>query len=313
MMKAITINRYGPLSEMHVHKLPIPDVGENDVLIEVHAAAVNPVDIAIRNGWLQQRIPHQFPLVLGWDVAGVVKAVGSSVSSLQVGDEVYSYPDLARNGTYADYIAVNHRFVSHKPKNITFEEAASIPLVGTCAFRSLVEVGNIQEGQRVLILGGSGGVGSFAIQLAKSYGTHVVTTTSTKNIEFVKQLGADEVIDYTNTELSSYGGLFDIVFDAADRKPFEQSFDLVKKGGKIISVATFPNEEDLRRAAEKEISVQFLISNPSTDILPKISSLIESNKIKPVIGSVFSMDEAQKAHELSETNHARGKIVLKMK
>jgi NADPH:quinone reductase-like Zn-dependent oxidoreductase len=312
-MKAIAIEKYGSIEEMRFQELPIPNLGAADVLIEVHAAAVNPVDIAIRNGWLQERISYRFPLVLGWDVAGIVKAVGDQVCHFKIGDEVYSSPALSRNGSYAEFISVDERFVAKKPINSSFLEAASVPLVGITAYRGLVELAKVQQGQKVLILGGAGGVGTFAVQLAKSLGAYVVTTTSTKNMEFVKSLGADEVLDYTVTELDGYDGEMDIIFDTVGRKSFERSLGLVKEGGKMISIASFFTEEDKIFAKERDFSLEFFFSEPSGEILSIISNLIEGGTVKPVIGTIFALEDAPKAHELSETKHARGKIVLQVK
>lgn len=311
-MKAVVIEKYGTIEELNIQQLPKPIPGPKDVVIKVRAAAVNPVDIAIRNGWLKGRISYNFPLVIGWDVAGVITEVGRNVTKFQVGDEVYSYPDLSRNGTYGEFVAVEDTFVARKPKNILFTEASSLPLVGICAYRALIDAGNIQNGDRVLILGGSGGVGSFAVQLAKSSGAHVTATTSTKNLEFVKDLGADEVLDYTNTNWGTIEGQFDLVFDTVGPDALTPVFDTVKKNGKIVSVATFFKEEDIKRAKEKEISVQFLISEPSGEILSEITNLIEKRAIKPVVGKIFSLEDVKQAHQLSESKHAQGKIVLQI-
>jgi NADPH:quinone reductase-like Zn-dependent oxidoreductase len=313
MMKAVAIGKYGSHEELKLIQLPIPELGARDVLIEVHAAAVNPVDIAIRNGWLQGRFNYDFPFVPGWDVSGIIKAIGTDVTRFSIGDEVYGYPDLARDGTYAEFVAADEQLVDLKPKHLSFEEAASLPLVGTCAFRAIVYAGEIQEGQRVLILGGSGGVGTIAVQLAKSLGAYVVASTSTKNVDFVKNLGCDEVIDYTSSHLADFGGDFDFVLDTVGGHHFEQSFNLVKKGGKIISVTTGITEEDKKRAEEMGISAHFLISEPSGEIISEISRLAEQGKIRPVINCVFRLDEVQTAHLLSESRRTRGKIVLKVK
>lgn len=311
MMKAVVIHKYGSVDEMNVMNIPKPKVGDYDVLIEVHAAAVNPVDIAIRNGWLQDRYSYHFPLVLGWDVSGIVREIGKMVTKFKVGDEVYSSPALARNGTYAEFVAVEEQLVALKPNNISFQVAASIPLVGITAYRALIEIGKLKEGQRVLILGGSGGVGSFAVQLAKSVGASVIATTSGKNIEFVKSLGADTVIDYTITD--NFEDEFDVIFDTVGGKSVKQSLYHVKPGGKLISITTFFSKEDIKYAKEKGFSIELFFSEPSGDILTYITSFVEQEKIKPVVSSVYTLDEVQKAHELSESRHARGKIILQVK
>jgi NADPH:quinone reductase-like Zn-dependent oxidoreductase len=313
MMKAVVMESYGPIDGMKLMQIPKPELLPNDVLIEVHAASVNPVDIAIRNGWLQERIQHEFPLVLGWDVAGVITAVGSDVTNFKVGDEVYSSPSLSRNGSYAEYIAVNESLVTLKPINTDFLEAVAIPLVGITAYRALVEIAKVKERERVLILGGAGGVGSFAIQLAKSYGAYVVASTSTKNLDFVRELGADEVIDYTEIDISDYNGKFEVLFDTVGRKSFEQGLPLVVNGGKAISIATLFNQSDKDFAAEHQITLDFFFSDPCGHILAKITRLVEQGKIKSVVGTVFPLEKASNAHELIETKHARGKIILQIK
>ena len=212
-MKAIGLMQYGDKSVLQEIEMQTPLLGDTDVLIEVYAAGINPVDWKIREGLLQDVISYDFPLVLGWDVAGVVAAIGPNVTACKVGDEVYSRPDIERNGAYAEYVAVDEKYVAKKPRNLSFEEAASIPLVGLTSWQSLVKFANVQKGNKVLIHAGSGGIGTFAIQLAKSFGAHVATTTSTKNMQFVKDLGADTVVDYKTEDFSSLLHNYNIVFD----------------------------------------------------------------------------------------------------
>ncbi|MFT4416941.1 NADP-dependent oxidoreductase [Fredinandcohnia humi] len=313
MMKAAAINKYGTIDEIEIQEIPIPELRANDLLIEVHATSINPVDIAIRKGWLAGRFPNTFPLVLGWDVSGIVIATGHLVTNFKVGDEVYSYSDLSRNGATAEYIAVDENLVARKPKNLSFQEAASVPLVGICSWRALINLGNIQRGQRVLILGGSGGVGSFAIQLAKFMGAYVVCTTSTKNVPFVKRLGSDEVVDYTITGMENLNLQYDLVFDTVGREALDKTYHLVKANGKIVTISSFIDDEVLKIARDNHFYVISLTSEPSGEILSEITNLLENMAIKPQVEKVIALDEIQMGHELIESKHSRGKIVLQVK
>lgn len=310
-MRAIAIENYGGVEQLKEIETAMPKVESNDILIEVYAAGVNPVDRVIREGYFKEFLKHQFPLILGWDVAGIVTAVGSDVNKFKVGDAVYTYPDLGRNGTYAEYVAVNQDFVSHKPTNLSFIEAASIPLVGITAWEVLVEEANLQPGEKVLILGGSGGVGSFAIQLAKAMGAIVTATTSTKNLEFVKNLGADDVIDYTKEELPV--AEFDVVFDTVGGYQFSQIVDTTKKSGRILSIASMLSPASQQLVDEKGIDFRPITSEPNGKSLDQISALLSDEKIFPVVGHVFPLSDVKDAHLLSESKRAVGKIVLQVK
>jgi NADPH:quinone reductase-like Zn-dependent oxidoreductase len=309
-MKAVYIEAYGGREQLKYGHLPEPELRPNDVLIEVHAAAVNPVDWKIRNGWLQQRIQYTFPLVLGWDVAGVVVKTGPKVTKFKVGDAVFSRPDIQRNGAYAEYIAVDEGLVAPKPANVSFEEAAAVPLAALTAWEALVDNAQVQSGQQVLVHAGAGGVGIYAIQLAKHFGARVTTTVSTRNVDLARSLGADNVIDYTGQDFTSTGRVYDIVFDTVGGDVLDKSFGVVKPGGTLVSIVSPP---DQAKCEANNIRGAWFFLEPDGEKLATIGKLIEEGQVRPVVGAVFPLAEAAKAHELSESRHLQGKIVLKVK
>ncbi len=309
-MKAVYIRNYGGRDQLMYGDLPKPEVGDNDVLIEVHAASVNPVDWKIREGYLRKFLTYQFPLILGWDVAGVVAAVGAKVTRFRVGDEVFSRPAIERNGSYAEYIAVDESLVARKPKNLSFEEAAAVPLAGLTAWEALVQIADVKPGQKVLVHAGAGGVGIYAIQLAKAFGAHVATTVSHRNVEFVRTLGADEVIDYNARDFSKELSGYDVVFDTMGGDVQEKSFQVLKKDGLLVSIVSQPNSE---KAKQSGVRLAYFFLQPDGEKLEKLGQLIERGLVRPVVGAVFPLQDAARAHELSETHHARGKIVLSIR
>jgi alcohol dehydrogenase len=332
-MKAMIIDRYGKVP-LKLADMPVPTLGENDVLAEIFAASINPVDFKIRDGKLRMLIKYDMPLILGNDFSGVVKQVGSRVKKFKVGDEIYGRAVKDRIGTFAEYIAIDEDAISLKPKNLTFEEAASIPLVGLTSYQALHDILKLSVGQKVLIHAGSGGVGTFAIQLAKSMGAYVATTTSKAGFQLVKKLGADLIINYRNEEFDKILQNYDAVFDTIGGKTLEKSFRVVKPGGQIVSIAGLPNarfgkeygtgffKTSLFRIAtlkitklEKQYNVKYtyLFMKPSGEQLSIITDLIESEKIKPVIDRIFPFEDAQKAMEYCESGRAKGKIILKIK
>lgn len=308
-MKAVYIERYGGRETLQFGELPMPELGPNDVLIRERAAAVNPVDWKIREGYLQKRRQYTFPLILGWDVAGVIEAIGEHVHHFRVGDEVFARPDINRNGTYAQYVAVDESLVAKKPKNITFEEAASIPLAGLTAWQSLREIAQVSPGQKVLVHGGAGGVGIYAIQLAKIFGAYVATTCRADNAEFVRSYGADEVIDYRTQAFDELLSGYDVVFDTLGGEVQQRSFRVLKKGGILVSIVSPPDEN---LASRYGVRGAYFFLEPDGEKLAQIGKLVEEGKLRPVVGAVFPLSEVAKAHELSESHHARGKIVLQI-
>ena len=308
-MKAVVVNQYGNADVLTYTDTKEPELKPNDLLVELKATSVNPVDWQIREGYLAEAMPYEFPLILGWDAAGIVKKVGADVSKFSVGDEVYSSPDMSRNGTYAEYVAVNEDMVAKKPTNLSFEEAASIPLVGLTAWTALIDKATIQSGERVLIQAGAGGVGSFGIQLAKAMGCWVAATCSGKNVEFLQELGADQVIDYEKVNFEDVLDPVDVVLDTLGGDIQDRSFKVLKQGGRIAATTTAPDEE---LAAKKDAKAYQVTMGRDGEVLTKIAKLIEDGKIHPVVEKVLPLSDAKEGHRISQTGHAKGKIVLKI-
>jgi NADPH:quinone reductase-like Zn-dependent oxidoreductase len=306
-MKTVRIHHYGHADVLRYEDAPMPEIAADEVLVRVVAAAVNPVDWKVREGYLQQMIPYQFPLILGWDVSGVIEAVGAAVTGFQVGDAVYARPDIARNGTYAEYIAIRAKEVAYKPATISHIEAASLPLAAITAWEVLFTTGKLMAGQRVLIHAGSGGVGSLAIQLAKSCGAHVITTTSEKNRAFVEALGADEIIDYKTNAFQDVVSDIDLVFDTLGGDVQELSWRVLKPGGILVSIISPPADE---RAKSLGVRCGFVFIGPNAQVLTYLAGLVDDGIIRPIVGAEFAFEDIAKAHALSESGRARGKIVL---
>jgi NADPH:quinone reductase-like Zn-dependent oxidoreductase len=309
-MKAIRMHEYGGPEVLVYEEAPRPRVREGEVLIRVHAAGVNPLDCKVRAGELKGVVQHKFPLIPGWDVSGVVEEVGQGVSQFKRGDEVFAMADPTRNGGYADYIAVREATLAMKPKSLHHVRAAAVPLSSLTAWRSLFDLGQLQAGQRILIHGGSGGVGHFAVQLAKWKGAYVIATASTRNQEVLRKLRADEIIDYTAQRFEEVAEKVDLVLDTIGGDTQERSWRVLNKGGALISLVQPPSEQKARRFGVRGImcSVQ-----PDGAQLSKIAKLIDSAKLKPIIDRILPLSEARRAHELSQDGHIRGKIVLRVK
>lgn len=333
-MKAFSISRYKKERELQLVDLPEPIVKDDEVLVEIHAASVNQLDSKIKSGEFKLILPYKMPLVLGHDVAGVIIKVGSKVKKFKVGDEIYSRPADFHIGTFADYISINEEYIALKPQNLSMEEAASIPLVGLTAWQALVEKSDVKKGQKVFIQAGSGGVGVFAIQLAKYLGATVATTASEKSFDLLKNLGADIVIDYKTQNFEDALIDYDVVLNSQDDKTLIKSFEVVKPGGKIISISgpptpVFADEFNLpwyvklatkflsgkiRKIAKKQnINYAFLFMTANAKQLTEITKLIESDKIKPVIDKVFPFEKINEAMKYVESGHAKGKVVIKIK
>lgn len=334
-MKAFIVKKYGKKEQLHLENWADPTVKEYDVLIEVHSAGVNLLDSLIKNGEFKLFLPYKPPFVNGHDVAGIVVKVGSKVSKFNVGDEVYSRVSDHRIGTFAEYISVNEKSVALKPRNITMDEAGSIPLVGLTAWQALVEIGKIKKGQKVFIQAGSGGVGTFAIQLAKHLGAYVATTTSAKNIELVKSLGADLIIDYKTQDFATILKDYDLVLHSnKDPKILEKSLKVLRQGGQVISLVGPPTPEfaealrlkwpikliirflsaKARKLAKKQnVAFKFLFMRADGNQLSEITKLIDAGVIKPVIDKVFPFEQTNEALSYVETGRSRGKVVIKVK
>lgn len=324
-MKALQLVKYGEIKDsLAFNEVNKPTVQATDVLIEVRAAAINPIDKSIILGNLQGLIPIPFPSTTAYDVSGIVVEKGDEVSNFEIGDLVYARVPQEQMGTIAEYVAVNNIAVSKKPGNISFEEAASIPLAGLTALQSLEYVG-IKANDKVLIHAGSGGVGSFAIQYAKAKGAYVYTTTSTNNVQWVKALGADRVIDYKTEDYKTIVTDADIVFDTLGQNYTLEAFKVIKQGGKVVSVAGPLDEESARMFGMadyklpeelaqliqgKEASYKFIFMHPNGSHLGEIKSLIEDGKIKAIIDTVYPFNESIEAFTHLATGRAKGKIVI---
>jgi NADPH:quinone reductase-like Zn-dependent oxidoreductase len=333
-MKAFIVDRYGKKDGVRIGEMPDPEVRENDVLVQVHAAAVNLLDSKIRNGEFRLILPYRLPLILGNDVAGVVVRVGSRVRRFKPGDQVYARPPQDRIGSFAELISMNEDAVAIMPKKLTMEEAASIPLVGLTAWQALVETANLKKGQKVLIHAGSGGVGTFAIQLAKHLGAIVATTTSTANLDLVKSLGADTAIDYKTTDFEKVLRDYDVVLNSLGTETLNKSLQVLKPGGKLISISGPPDPDfakdqgstwilrqvmrllsyRIRKKAKRHrVRYSFLFMRASGDQLRGITSLIDSGIIRPVVDRVFPFESTREALAYVEKGRAKGKVVVKVR
>ncbi|AKR10376.1 MULTISPECIES: NADP-dependent oxidoreductase [Bacillus] len=332
-MKAMIIDKYGKVP-MRMAEVPTPEINEYEVLAEIHAASINPIDFKIRDGKVKMLLKYEMPLILGNDFSGVIVKVGAKVTNFKVGDEIYARPRKNKIGTFAEYIAIHEDDIALKPKNLNFEEAASIPLVGLTSYQALHDIMQLQKGQKILIHAGSGGVGTFAIQLAKIMGAIVTTTASEAGANLVTSLGADEIINYKTEKFEDILKNYDAVFDTIGGVTLEKSFNIIKSGGNIVSVSGMPNARFGKEfgsgffktllfslaskkltALEKKHNAQysFLFMKPSGDQLRTIANYIEAGQIKPVIDRVFPFEDAQKAMEYSESGRAKGKIIVKIK
>lgn len=304
-MRAVRFHEYGPPTALVVDEVERPQAGKGQVLVRVHAAGVNPVDWKFRKGLLKDYMPLDLPHTGGLDLSGVVEEVGPEVAGFQKGQAVFG----RGTGAYAEYALVDAATLALKPDVLSFEEAATIPVGAATAWAALFEGANIQAGQRVLIQGAAGGVGLWAVQLAHWKGAHVIATTSTDNVDFVRSLGADEVIDYKTTQFEDVASDVDAVIDTVGGELEPRSWPVLKKGGVLVEVAGMASEE---MAKEHGVRVGAFTSQPTTAVLQEISTLIEAGTIHPEVGRVFPLSEIVQAHALSETGHGRGRIVVKV-
>lgn len=333
-MKAFIIHKYKSKDGGRIGQIPVPEPQADEVLVEVHAAGINLLDSKIRNGEFKLILPYKTPFVLGHDVAGIVTKVGARVQQFKVGDEVYARPADHRIGTFADFIAIKEVDVAIKPKKLSMEETASIPLVGLTAWQTLIEKGKLKKGQKVFIQAGSGGVGTFAIQLAKYLGATVATTTSAANTALVKSLGADVVIDYEKDDLEKILHGYDLVLNSQDGKTLEKLLRVLKPGGNLISISGPPDTDfaneirapwfvklimrllsfGVRKKAKRlNVGFSFLFMKANGNQLKEITSLINSGTIVPVIDKVFPFESIKDAMNYVESGRTKGKVVVKMK
>lgn len=333
-MKAFILKSYGKKEKLQLADTAEPAVKENDVLVQIYATGVNLLDAKVRNGEFKIFLPYKTPFTLGHDVAGVVTKVGSRVSKFKVGDEVYARPADHRIGTFAEYISINENDVALKPKLLSMEEAAAIPLVGLTCWQALIEKGNLKKGQKVFIQAGSGGVGTFAIQLAKHLGATVATTTSSANVDLVKSLGADIVIDYKKDDFETILKDYDVVLNSQDTKTLEKSLRILKPNGKVISISGPPDTDFAEniglpwylklimkllssgiknKARRLGVNYSFLFMRADGNQLTEITSLINAGVIKPVVDTVFPFEQTNEALAYVEAGRSKGKVVIKVK
>ncbi|MCX6119388.1 MAG: NADP-dependent oxidoreductase [Proteobacteria bacterium] len=315
-MFAIAMNEFGDENVLETQRMETPSPKSDEVLVKISHTSVNPVDWKIRRGYLQQMLPHRFPIISGWDASGVVVKVGASVTSIKIGDRVAAYTRLpeVHSGTYAEYIALPESFVAKVSERVSSEAAAGVPLVALTAFQGLQDYYKVGKGDHVLILNGAGGVGSFAIQFAKQLGATVTTTTSGKNFDYVKSLGADHAIDYTKESLTSAAKKiaphgFDFVFDGIGGTHLEEAFQVMKKSAHLISIVDNPNQD---LAKSKDINAQFHFVYPNGEQLKSIFESIDKGKIKMPAFEVLSVKDAIKAQQMSESHRTKGKIILRI-
>ncbi len=333
-MKAAFIRRYGGNDVVELGEQPMPQAGPGELLVEVHAASVNPVDFKIRDGMLKMIVPFRFPLILGNDFSGVVKAVGDGVTRFKPGDAVFARMDKQRIGAFAEFALVAETDAAAKPANLSHVEAAAVPLAGLTAWQALFEIGGLKAGQKVLIHGGSGGVGTFALQFARQAGLAVATTVGARNMELARSLGADTVIDYKTQRFEDFVSDCDLVFDTQAGEIQHRSFAVLKRGGVLVSIAGKPDgrlarewglnpllgmlldflsRKTLRLAKQHGVRYEYLFMHPSGAQLAQIGRLLEAGTVRTIIDKVFPLAQAREALAYSEAGHATGKVVVEVK
>ena len=333
-MISLMIKKYGDLEQsLEFQEIPVPVIQPNQLLIRTQAASFNPLDYKIVRGDFKAVRKIQFPQGIGRDVSGIVEKIGKSIKGFKVGDKVFSRIDENLVGTMAEYVVSNEKDVALMPSNLSFNEAASIPLAGLTAYQSLVDVAQLSSQENVLIYAGSGGVGTIAIQLAKHLGAYVTATTSTKNVAMVKKLGSDKVIDYTKENFQEQGRQFDVVYDTLGGEHTLNSFKVLKPGGRVISIAgdlddvtakqlklnwfirfllSLKVKKIINTASKLDASYRFLLMSPNGTQLKKIAELYESEMIKPIIDKTYIFEESIQALKYLSKGHAKGKVVVKM-
>jgi len=333
-MKAVIAEQFGGAEVLEIDDVPVPRVGPNGVLVQLHAASVNPVDWKLRQGLLHAVRPVVFPVIWGCDLAGVVTEVGPSVTLFKPGDEVYGMKDgyvgKTYRGTYAEYVVAPEKSLAAKPGNLSFEEAAAVPLTALTAWQAMVNQGKLKPGQRVLIHAGAGGVGVMAIQIAKAFGAYVAATGSTRNQDFLRKLGADLAIDYTREKISRIRPKFDLVLDGIGKSVWADSFRALKAGGRLVTLTLPTPRESAGKLKFFAMAIPALVFGiargliggkrllftrvkPRGGELEKISALIEAGKIRPVVEKVFSLEQIAEGHRLSEAGHVRGKLAIRIR
>ena len=333
-MKAFVLDRYAKKSALRLADIPVPDLRDDEVLVQVHAAGVNQLDSKIRDGDFKLVLPYNLPVVLGHDVAGVVVKSGSAVRQFKPGDEVYARLDDFRIGSFAEMVPVKEASLALKPAGLTMEEAASVPLVALTAWQALVERAHLQKGQKVFVQAGSGGVGTIAIQLARHLGATIATTTSASNAALVTSLGADTVIDYKTQDFADQLHGYDQVLNSQDGKTLEKSLGVLKRGGQLISISGPPDPAYAkgsgapgvvkfimrllsagirRRSKSRGVHYSFLFMTPSGDQLREITRLVDAGALRPVVDRVFPFAATNEALAYVDSGRAKGKVVIKVR
>ncbi len=308
-MSAIRLHTYGGPEVLVKDEVPRPEPAPGEVLVQVHAAGINPLDWKVRQGHARQWLQHHLPLIPGWDVSGVIAAVGPDVVSFKEGDQVFGMLDFKRNGAYAEFVATKTLHLAPKPASLDHIQAAAVPLACSTAWQALFEIADLQSGQTVLIHAAAGGVGHFAVQLAKWQGARVIGTASADNADFLRELGADEVIDYRSTPFFEKVHDVDVVLDPIGGDTQKQSWQVLKKGGILVATLGITSPETAGQCGGR---AQGVAVHPDSSQLGRIATLIDIDHLKPVVTTVLPLDQAAKAHALSQTGHTRGKIVLQV-
>ncbi|HKP94149.1 MAG TPA: NADP-dependent oxidoreductase [Fibrobacteria bacterium] len=304
-MKAVRILAYGG-PEVLIHEdVPRPAPGPGEVLVRVHAASINPVDWKIRAGYMKEYIPLSLPAILGLDISGIVESVGPGVKSFKAGDEVYAMNDPLKCGAYAEYLSIPESILAPKPRSVDHLKAAALPLAGLTAWHALLEFGGVKPGRKVLIHGAAGGVGSFAVQIAKALGATVIGTAQTRNLSLLKELGADQAIDYTAGPFEKEASEVDLVIDTVGGETERRSWGVLKKGGVLASTVS------QAAAPYPGVTGKYVANRPNAEGLRELAKLVDAGKLRPIVETVLPLSETRKGHELSQTGHVRGKIVLR--
>jgi len=306
-MKAIRIHAYGGPELMQLEDAPVPACGAGDLLVRVVAAGINPIDWKIRSGAMAAQIPNSFPITLGSDAAGIVTAVGGSVTGFELGDAVFFYAEFARGGTYAEYVAVDASQVAKKPRTVSFATAAALPMAGQAAWTALIETGQVERGMRVLVHGGAGALGMTAVQLAKEHGAHITATANGDGLALVRSLGADEVIDYRTQRFEQVARDMDIVLDTLGGPTQESSWSTLRRGGLLVATTMPPPPE---RAAAAGVRAAFIFSSPRGAVLAQLAERVDDGRLRIVVGQEFALADAAQAHRMGEAGKAHGKMIL---
>lgn len=308
-MKGVVIHSYGGPEVLKVEDVPPPVLKEDEVLIRVIAASVNPVDVAIRKGYLAELIGNKFPLILGMDAAGIVEKTGAKITKFKAGDPVYAFFTLAGEGGYAEFVTANENEIAAKPRAVNYAKAAAVPAAGSTAWQVLVDVAKLSAGQTVLIHGGSGGVGHLAIQIAKARGAKVIATASTANQDFVKKMGADVAVDYTKAKFEDAAKDVDVVLDMVGGQTLKRTYGVVKRGGIIVSIVDEMDQKELDAHGIRGVTFRCA---PKASVLEDLAKLIDAKKLTPVVSQTFPLSDVAKAQDQIATRHTRGKVVLQV-